>query len=118
MTSLVVDTIEIIRGDDEAIEITVKDLAGVDQLEAGDVFFLTAKKKIDNDVTDALATFKEEYVVSGDTDPFVIDLSNTETELPLGAYHADIQWKDTANKIKTIFRGTLNVTYDVTRRKT
>lgn len=114
------DTIQIIRGDDEAIEITVRDEAGDTVLVVGDVFFLTAKMRVDDDVTDAAAIFKDDYTigVGDDLDPFVIDLSNTETELPLGSYFADIQWKDTAGKIKTIWRGQLNVTYDVTRRKT
>lgn len=114
MTAVSTTPIEIIRGDDEAIAITVKDDNDVSLIKNGAEFFLTVKKNVED--TDDEAVYKNNYPVSADADSFTIDLSNTETELELGSYLADIQWKDENGKIKTIYRGNLSVLYDITRR--
>lgn len=109
------ETLSIIRGDDESIAITIKDENGASLLKAGNVLFLTIKKSISD--SDENATFTDDVTLGSNTDEYVYDLSNTETELPIGKYIADVQWKDNNGKIKTIYRGNFEVEFDVTRRK-
>jgi hypothetical protein len=106
--------IEIIRGDDESITITVQDEDENSLLKSGAVLYLTIKEDFESDDDDAI--FTKEYAISSDVASYTIDLSNTETILPVGNYYADIQWKSELGKIKTIYRGFINVAYDVTRR--
>lgn len=109
------ETLSIIRGDDESIAITIKDTNGSSLLKAGDTLFLTVKKTISD--TDEDAIYSDDVTLGSDTDEYSYDLSNTETELPIGKYIADVQWKNGSGKIKTIYRGNFEVGFDVTRRK-
>ena len=106
--------LEIIRGDDEAIIVTVKTAAGASLIKSGARFFLTVKRAIHDSDTNAI--FKKDYPVTADADSFTMDLSNTETKLKTGGYYADIQFKDDAGKLKTIYRGEFLVKYDITIR--
>lgn len=107
------EILEIIRGDDEAILVTIKDVNNVSQLVAGDVISFTVKRKMND--PDSKAIFQEDYELTDDVEEYTIDLSNTETELPLGIYYCDLQWVNNT-KVKTIYRGPFEVSYDITRR--
>ena len=105
--------LEIIRGDDEAIEISIME-NGVSLIKNNAKFILTVKKNLSDADDDAV--FKDIYPVTADTNLFVIDLSNTETELPLDVYeYCDITWVDENGKVKTIYRDSFSVLWDSTR---
>lgn len=110
------DILEIIRGDDESIEVIIVDEAEVSQLKSGDIIFFTVKRRIGD--SDENALFKKDATLNSDTDKYTMDLSNTETELPIGSYYCDVKWKSITNDdFKTVYRGTFNVEYHITDRK-
>jgi len=109
--------IEIIRGDDVAINATFKDDSGVAINITGYTVFFTVKDNYTS--TDDTAALISKTVTSH-TFPLLgqtsITISNTETNLPETDYYYDFQLKDTSNKIASTQRGIFSITWDVTRR--
>jgi len=109
--------IEIIRGDDVALNATFKDDAGVAIDITGYTVFFTVKDNYTS--TDDSAAIISKTVTSH-TAPLLgktsIALTNTDTNLAETDYYYDFQLKDTTNKIASTQRGILAVTWDVTRR--
>jgi hypothetical protein len=108
------DTLTIVRNDDESIKITIKDENGDSLIKDGGKFFFTAKNDFKDN--DAKAIFTKDVDVEADAEEFFIDLENTETDLPVGTYGCDVQYKNPTGKVKTIFIGKLKVVPDYTIR--
>lgn len=110
--------IELVRGDDEAIELEFlneADNTPID-LTGSTVMFTVRANKDEADDTNAL--IKKD--VTSHIDPThgktVVELSHTETTVAVGNYNYDLQIKDTAGKIKTIVIAEASIIQDVTKR--
>lgn len=106
--------IDIYRGDDKTINVTVKDSNGVVDI-TGYTFWFTVKA--DETDTDGDAKIQKEVTshtapASGET---AIVLSTTDTDLEVRSYYYDIQMKDTTNSITTLLKDRLLVNQDITQ---
>ena len=114
------EMLEIIRGDDVSINFTYKDADGDPIDITGYAIFLTAKTEVDEDDTDADAVISKK--VTSHSDPVngesVITLTDSETDIPLGSYTADIQVIDDSDIIVSSSKFVLKIFGDVTRRIT
>lgn len=110
--------IEIIRGDNEAIEVQFIDTETSKPIDITGytVYFTVNTTKRDTNDDDAIIR-KD---VTNHTDPVngktVILLSTTDTNLDPRNYYYDVQFKDDDGKIKTVIVGDLSVILDVTKR--
>lgn len=110
--------IQIVRGDDEAIELEFTDevtSAPVDLTDCAIMFTVRASKSDTND--DNAIIQKDVY---SHTDPTAgkttINLLHTDTDVATGDYYYDVQYVDTENKVKTLVIGKISIVQDVTKR--
>ncbi len=110
--------IQIIRGDDEAITLEFTDeitAAPIDLTNCAIMFTVRANKQDTNDDT---ALIKKDVYIH--TDPIAgkstINLLSTDTNVATGNYFYDVQYVDTANKVKTLVIGNVEIIQDVTKR--
>ena len=110
----------IIRGDDVSINFTYKDSSGAAIDITGYTLFFTAKPDIDDDATDAEAVITKDVTShSSPTDgESIITLTNSDTDIDIGQYLADIQVKDDSGNITSSGQFYLIVNGDITRRIT
>lgn len=111
-------SLNIFRGDDVTIKVTVKDSDGNAIDITGYTFWLTAKKQEDD--TDANAVMQKEVTSHTDEEngKTAIELSNSDTDVDVESYYYDIQMKDDSDKITTLVKGTMNVKQDITSTTT
>lgn len=108
-------TLEIIRGDDSTFQATFTNNDGVAiDLTEGTVFF-TVKEDLDD--PDSQAIISKEYTSSSapTTGIMNIVLDNTDTDVEVGRYYFDIQFKKSGNIFSTE-RGRFIVNQDITLR--
>jgi hypothetical protein len=110
--------IQIVRGDDEAIELEFTnevDNTPVNLTDCAIMFTVRASK---GDTNDDNALIKKD--VYSHTDPTAgkttINLLKTDTAVTTGDYFYDVQYVDTENKVKTLVIGKLSIVQDVTKR--
>jgi len=108
------------RGDDKIITTTFKDELDNPIDITGYTVYFTVKEKEDETVDDSNALIQVDVTshldpVNGKTN---INLTNIQTNIPVGKYVYDIQWKDTGGKIKTIVSDKFIVYKDTTKRTT
>lgn len=110
--------IQIVRGDDEAIELEFTDeltSAAVD-LTGSTIMFTVRASKSDTDDDNALI----QKDVTTHSDPTsgktTINLLKTDTDVATGDYYYDVQYVDTENKVKTLVIGKISIVQDVTKR--
>jgi hypothetical protein len=109
--------IEIIRGDDVAINATFKDDAGVAINITGYTVFFTVKDNYTS--TDDTGALISKTITSHSAPTLgqtTINITNTDSNLAEGDYFYDFQLKDTSSKIASTQRGSLSIILDVTRR--
>ena len=110
--------INIYRGDDKTITLTITDEEGDAINVSNYVIFFTVKETDADGDNDAIMKI-DQTIVDGSTGIVTIDITNTHTaDLLEKTYVYDIQWKDTNNDIKTLVKGDFIVSYDVTTRTT
>lgn len=104
------------RGDDFVLDLVFKDADGVVVDITGWVVFMTLKlRKWDSDTNSAIRKDVSEHTdpTHGETQ---ISISNADTKNLLGSYFYDIQYKDDDDIIKTVMRGQIIFTRDITVR--
>lgn len=112
-------TIEIIRGDDVALNLHFKDSDGVDINITGYKVYFTVKRRLNDSDTAALVKVDVTTHTTPVTGRTVIPLVNTTTDdLAEGTYYYDLQLKDPDGLISSTKRGVFNVIEDVTKRTT
>jgi hypothetical protein len=104
---------EITKGDTKIYNVTVllpnkkvKDLTDY----AGK---LTVKQNLTDSDSSALIS-KSAIISEPTTGKLSFSLTNSDTDIPVGVYYYDIQITDGATDVKTLFKGTFTVTYQVT----
>lgn len=102
----------ITQGDDESFIVSVKDENGDSLLKSGCKLWLTVKRSIGD--PDSNAVKQVTNTLTADTNEAVLALSKTDTNQPLGTYYYDIQLKDNSGLIKTVLKGKMTITYQVT----
>lgn len=112
------NTLQIVRGDDEAITVTVTDKDTGDAINiTGYTIMFTVRSDVDA-TDDTTALIKKD--VTTHTTPAegitTINLTHEDTAVAAGNYRYDVQYKDTQNKIKTILIGDIEILQDVTKR--
>ena len=114
-------TVKVIKGDDVDLTTIFNDQDGNPINITWYTVFLTVKLKSDiniNDDTDTDAKIKKN--VTAHTSPLtgttVIALSNTETDINVGMYTADLQLKDTGGKISSTQQFEFEILPEVTQR--
>jgi hypothetical protein len=111
------NTITVIRGDDVTLNVAFKDNDGNSIDITGYTVFFTVKDNLatsdDAGALIAKTVTSHSLPSQGQT---IINLSNTDTNLPEGIYHYDFQTKDIADKISSTERGVFAVNLDVTKR--
>lgn len=111
--------LELVRGDDETIEITFTDENGAPINITGYTVMFTLRANINKTSdTDALLQKNVTSHTNAVGGISAIGLSNSDTNITPGEYYYDVQYKDTSNKIKTVVIGTCTVIQDVTKRTT
>ena len=112
------NTIQLIRGDDATLSVTFKDQNGaVIDLTGYTVYFNVKKEKDLNIETDtpAVITKKITSIPSPELGVLAIQISHTETDLPIGIYVWDLQLKSAGGIITSTQRGQLEVIQDVSK---
>lgn len=101
----------ITQGDEKAYNLSFK--TGADALDITGATVKMTVKRSRSDVTPIL-----EKTVAEHTDPTngktTITLSTTDTDRPLGIYYYDVQISGGSIAKKTILKGTLDITWQVT----
>ena len=110
--------IEIVRGDDEAIELEFTDAetsTTVDLTDCAIMFTVRANKSETNDDT---ALIKKDVYAHTDAPAgkTTINLLHTDTAVAPGNYSYDVQYVDTEGKVKTLVIGNIAILQDVTKR--
>ena len=102
------------RGDTLTIKLTFTE-NGVKVPIAGWIVWFTIKKNEDD--SDANAKVQKKVTVHTDPDngKTTILVTAAETDVLLGKYFCDIQYKDSGGVIKTPTTGTINFVRDITR---
>jgi hypothetical protein len=109
-------TIEIIRGDDVTLSITLTDVNGTAlNITDGTVFF-TIKQNITDTDTDALLKTSVTSHTNGAAGLTSIPLTATQTDITPGVYYYDLQVKDAQNRIQSTEIGKIIVSQDATTR--
>ena len=110
------NTLEIIRGDDETITVTFKDAAGTVINITGYTVYFTVKSNLN--MTDADAEIKKD--ITNHSDPThgktQIDLTSTDTAIASGVYYWDLQLKNSQGEISSTEKGEFKIVQDVTTR--
>lgn len=108
--------LSVFRGDDKSFKVTIKDGGSVKDITGWTVFF-TVKKSLSD--TDAEAVISKDITSHTDAANGIthIALSNTDTDIGIGLYKADIQVLDDQSKIQTYKILTFTVKQDVTLRE-
>ena len=101
------------KGDDKDYLLTFTDDSGTAvDITSGTVYF-TCKKSLSDADSDAVFAKK----VTNHSDPTngktTVSLSHADTDVEVGRYFYDIQLT-LANKVHTLMKGTLEITYEVT----
>lgn len=114
------NSLEIVRGDDTAIEVTFTDKATGDPIDlTGSTVMFTVRADRD-DTDDENAIIKVDVTVH--TDPTagqtVINMTHEDTAVQTGNFFYDVQYVDTANKVQTLVIGEVAIVQDVTKRIT
>ena len=110
--------IEIVRGDDEAIELEfVNESDNTPVNLTGSTVMFTVRTNTD-DTSDDNAIIKKDVLTHSDPThgKTTINLLHTETAVQAGNYKYDVQYKDTDGKIKTLLIGDIAIVQDVTKR--
>lgn len=112
--------IKIIRGDDETIQATFKNSAGVAIDISGYTIFFTVKKECEIDISDSIdATAIIKKKITSHSDPThgitQIVLTSTDTNQNQGIYYWDLQLVKNGI-VSSTQRGELEITTDITRR--
>lgn len=107
--------LEITRGDDFTVGITIKDDDGNAIDITGWTFYLTVKKELSDSDADALIQEK----VTSHTDPTngktEFELSSDQTDVNSDTYYYDIQGIDNDEKITTFVNRRMKIVEDVTK---
>lgn len=111
-------TLQVPRGDDVPLSVTFTNM----QDEAIDIssstVFFTVKKNLD-DADDAALIKVEQTEHDAPSDgKTIIELSNTNTNLPTGNYFYDLQLVRSNGKVSSILYGRFQVVPDITKRTT
>lgn len=108
--------LSIIRRDDVELDFTFTDINGDPVNLTGCTVFFTVKRRRTDVDADALITEEETVFSAPATGVATLTLDRTQTDIPAGLYHFDVQLRDSANKISSSTVGTLRVTEDITIR--
>jgi len=115
MEDIQIQDFKIVRGDTWKRELEFYSDSGETNI-TGWTIFLTAKEKI----SDADSSAKISKTITVHTEPLngktQITLSSAETNLPIGSYVYDIQFKTATGDVTTILTGTITILSDVTQR--
>lgn len=110
--------IEIVRGDDEAIELEFTDAENNTAIDLTDCAIMFTVRANKNDTDDDTALIKKDVYTH--TDPTngktTINLLHTDTAVASGTYSYDVQYVDTEGKVKTLVIGSIAILQDVTKR--
>lgn len=109
---------EIVRGDDEAIELEFTDSitnTPVDITDCAVMFTVRADKA---DTNDDNALIKKDVYTHTDAanGKTTVNLLHTDTAVEPGNYFYDVQYVDTEGKVKTLVIGNIAIVQDVTKR--
>lgn len=102
------------RGDTVPIKITIKDNAGVPIDITGSRIRITLKEDIEDADPGALqkdAVLLDQVTNKGEA---LLTLSSSDTNIDAREYYYDIEWKDSADNIRTLINGTISIFADVT----
>ena len=114
------DNIEVFRGDDKSLNLTLKDAAGTAIDITGYTIFFTVKSSTDTAANDDGALISK--TVTSHTDAAAgestISLTGSDTDISEGTYVYDIQTKDASGAIQTLVKANFIVKTDVTKRTT
>jgi hypothetical protein len=110
--------IEIVRGDDEAIELEFTNEADNSAVDLTDTTVMFTVRTNTDETDDENAIIKKDVVTHSDptNGKTTISLLHTETDVQAGNYKYDVQYKDAAGKIKTLLIGNISILQDVTKR--
>jgi len=112
------NNIELVRGDDEAIELEFVDATTNNPVDLTDCAVMFTVRADKADANDDNALIKKDVYTH--TDPTngktTINLLHTDTDVTPGNYSYDVQYVDTENKVKTLVIGECTVVQDVTKR--
>lgn len=112
------NSIKLIRGDDASLNITFKNQAGeVINLTGYSVRFTVKREKdlaVDDD-TQAVISKNITEIPNPTLGVLTLTLTNTETDLPIGAYVWDLQLKSSTGVISSTQKGSLEVINDVSK---
>ena len=104
------------RGDSFDLSLTFKDEnGGAVDITAWKIFF-TAKLSKDLDDDDEGVIAKTADIIKGDEGTAKISLTAEDTDDLLGVYFYDVQYKDKDDNVKTIIKGKIIFTKDITRK--
>lgn len=110
-------TLEIIRGDTRAIDVTVKDSSGSPiNITGGSVFFTVNASESPADDTDAEISKDVTSHTDAANGESRINLTSTDTDIDPGEYFYDIQFVDSADNVSSNEKGSFVVKSDITRR--
>jgi hypothetical protein len=110
--------IDVIRGDDESIQLTFTDVNdNVIDLTGSTVFF-TVKRKIEDTDDDAVIKKEVSVFAAPTTGVAIITLTDDDTNLTSGVYYYDVQLVDQAGLVSSIRQDKFKVHKDVTIRIT
>ena len=104
---------EVIRGDDCQFELTFVDIDGDPIDLTGATIYLTVKKNLTDSDDDAVINKSYSSFSDPTSGVTVIDLSHTDTSIPVRGYYFDIQVEDASNKITSTRSGRFIVYQDV-----
>lgn len=105
--------ITIIQGDDGGVNLTIKDDAGNSLIKAGNEFWLTVKKDVTD--ADADAILQISYIIETDSDSITLAITHDQSNVPIGSYNYDIQWKDNNGIITTVIKANFMVDFQITQ---
>lgn len=109
-------TLQIVRGDDVTLTVTLKNLDG-DPLNLTDgIVFFTVKHKLSDDDAHALIKSETSSHTNAAAGITTITLTAAQTAITPGVYYYDLQVKDAELRIQSTLSGKIMVSQDVTLR--
>ena len=115
---MALDDISIVRGDTDTVTVTFTDDCTGDAIDiTGYTVWLTVRESIPattvEDDTDALIS--KEYTSGGVSGIATFNFSSTDTNIDVGTYFYDIQYKDADDNVETLGVSNFKITGDITR---
>lgn len=112
------NTITIIRGDDQSLDLTIKNADGSAFNLTDCTVYFTVKKRFHDSDTDAIIKKDVTVHTNAAGGLTTVELTKTDTTIDARKYLWDIQVKDSSDKIFSVVYGDFIVKHDVTNRTT